>query len=118
MSTATATMSPKATPLRRAKYVTVEELVNSQYDINRTMLVDELAKLRAPAGESAAAGGDRKEPSSPSEVGGSTKAQPTTCETPTQHQHDLHASSLRSPLHAKHHHSRLQPPRDGFNLCL
>jgi hypothetical protein len=104
MSTATATQSPNATPLRRAKYVTVEELVLSQYDVDRKRLNDELAKLRTPPEESAdiVAGGDKTHPNA----------------RDTSIQNDLHSGSLRSPLLAKNHQSRLQPPRDGFNLCL
>ena len=104
----TSTVNQQATPLRRAKYVTVEELVLSQYEIDRKRLDDELAKLRVPHEESTnITEGDAKN---------ETKSHPNAWETPTQK--DLHAGSLRSPLQAKQHQSRLQPPRDGFNLCL
>lgn len=106
MSTATANESPRAAPLRRAKYVTVEEMVLSQYEIDRKRLDDELAKLRAP-------------PQVSTNVDDEDEGYPYAWAT-RHNQTDLHAGSLRSPLHTKpkHHHSRLQPPRDGFNLCL
>lgn len=117
MTIATASPHPTANSLRRAKYVNVEELVLSQYVIDRKSLDDELAKLRAPSEATNAACGDPgKEPGSPNEVTGSTKVQYNSLETPNQN--DLQAGSHRSPFHAKHHLSRLQPPRDGFNLCL
>lgn len=106
------TVTQQATPLRRAKYVTVEELVLSQYEIDRKRLNDELAKLRVPHEEST----NVTESDVKHEVSGTTKSHPNAWETPTQK--DLHAGSLRSPLQAKQHQSRLQPPRDGFNLCL
>lgn len=104
MSTKTATEPPRVAPLRRAKYVTVEEMVLAQYEIDRKRLDDELAKLRAP-------------PEVSSSVDGEDEKYPYAWAT-RNNQADLHVGLLRSPLHAKHPHSRLQPPRDGFNLCV
>lgn len=107
---------PKATPLRRATYVNVDKLIRSQYEIDLQRLTDELAKLKArkngdPAekeNENIGVGG----------TGGVDVVKPNAWATTKLSV--LPGGPLRSPLpHSKYHHqSRLQPPRDGFNLCL
>ena len=132
-------------PLRRAKYVTVLELVSSQYNIDRTRLDHELSKLKkaaaaaATAGDisedaaAAAGGGDDDRdanvvgddaPVAGSNITKKPNAWATTnlsllpggplgntTTTPT-----LPSTTTGGAGH--HHQSRLQPPRDGFNLCL
>ena len=101
-------------PKRKAAYVTIESLVNSQYNIDLQRLKEELRTLKAhdadetvdanaTAAENAVVGGEEakenKEPSMRSSIRSS--------------------SSQSSFSLAKYHHqSRLQPPRDGFNLCV
>ena len=131
MATAAIDPPPKAAPLRRATYVNVDHLVRSQYDIDLQRLTDELAKLKAPknnepssnskeaAHENDGDGGDAKEGGAGSEGAGSSAGGKPNAWSGTNLS-VLPGGPLRSPLpHAKYHHqSRLQPPRDGFNLCL
>ncbi|KAL3806472.1 hypothetical protein ACHAXA_000681 [Cyclostephanos tholiformis] len=120
--------------LRRAKYVNVLELVLSQYDLNRSRLHDELAKLRAERDT---------EDALPPVVGGDDDADELAVERDDTATHiedaaaagggstgiakhdNARAATNLSVLPGgpsippeKHHQSRLQPPRDGFNLCL
>ncbi len=108
--------------LRRAKYVNVMELVLSQYDLNRSRLHDELAKLRAKRDT---------EDALPPVVGGDDDADQLAVERDdtgstgiAKHDNARAATNLSvlpggpSIPPEKHHQSRLQPPRDGFNLCL
>ena len=130
-------------PLRRAVYVNVEKLVRSQYSIDLQRLKDELDKLetttttktskepcfvsanetrgsnfseeaRCMSEERVGREGEERLPGSSS--GGDARSSPAASETisilPTgARQHSL-------PHLKKHHQSRLQPPRNGFNLCL
>jgi len=97
-----------AMPLRRATYVNVDKLVRSQYDIDMKKLADELAKLKDDGTQ------QNEDVSSP----GSPPVKPNAWATtnlsvlPTLKHH------TQTPLSGKFHQSRLQPPRDGFNLCL
>lgn len=124
------TQPKAAVPLRRATYVNVDKLVRSQYDIDLKTLTDELAKLKskddgAPniylddtdspkSGDNNANDTKNKDVSSP----GSPPVKPNAWATtnlsvlPTLKHH------TQTPLSGKFHQSRLQPPRDGFNLCL
>ena len=128
------------TPLRRAVYVNVEKLVRSQYSIDLKRLKDELDKLetttttktskepcfvsanetrgsnfseeaRCMSEERVGREGDERLPGSSS--GGDARSSPAAISIlPTgTRQHSL-------PHPKKHHQSRLQPPRNGFNLCL
>ncbi|KAL9189111.1 hypothetical protein ACHAXT_011601 [Thalassiosira profunda] len=95
-----------AVPLRRATYVNVDKLVRSQYDVDLPRLTSELAHLKkdAPAVE-----GDDAEGTPPKPNAWATS--PLSV---------LPSGPIRGPLppHKFQHQSRLQPPREGFNLCL
>ena len=95
-----------AVPLRRATYVNVDKLVRSQYDVDLPRLTSELAHLKkdAPAVE-----GDDAEGTPPKPNAWATS--PLSV---------LPSGPMRGPLppHKFQHQSRLQPPREGFNLCL
>ena len=118
-----------AMPLRRATYVNVDKLVRSQYDIDLKVLTAEIAKLKSKDDGTpniylddtdSPKSGDandtkKKNVSSP----GSPPVKPNAWATtnlsvlPTLKHH------TQTPLSGKQfHQSRLQPPRDGFNLCL
>ena len=113
-------------PLRRAIYVNVDKLVRSQYDLDLQLLQDELAKLKAAAAESASkedqmnvspgSGGDDSTRKSEGSTSGASK--PTTNAWSGTNLSVLPGGPLKAPLPGKYHQSRLQPPRDGFNLCL
>lgn len=101
-------------PKRKAAYVTVEQLVNSQYNIDMQRLNDELRSLKAHDVEHVAAVAAAvpqaalEGPVSRSE------------ETKENKEPPIRSSSSQSSFSlAKYHNqSRLQPPRDGFNLCV
>lgn len=97
-------------PKRKAAYVTIEQLVNSQYNIDMQRLNDELRSLKAHDEEVAAAvpQAELDGPVSRSE------------ETKENKEPPIRSSSSQSSFSlAKYHNqSRLQPPRDGFNLCV
>mmetsp|Transcript_23479 Transcript_23479/g.50871 ORF Transcript_23479/g.50871 Transcript_23479/m.50871 type:complete len:565 (+) Transcript_23479:129-1823(+) len=121
---ATATMDPppssKAIPiLRRASYVNVDKLVRSQYDIDLQLLTEELAKLKATEHNNEAehdGGADEGDNSPGGEGARSAGAKPNAWSGTNLSV--LPGGPLRAPLPGKYHQSRLQPPRDGFNLCL
>ena len=102
-------------PKRKAAYVTIESLVNSQYNIDLQRLKEELRTLKAhDADETVDANATAAESAV---VGGSEEAK--------ENKEPSMRSSIRSSISqssfslAKYHHqSRLQPPRDGFNLCV
>ena len=129
MATGSADQPPKVAtaPLRRATYVNVDKLVRSQYDIDLQRLTDELAKLKAKneapkeVGDNSGDGtNDEGGGVGDSPGGGSGPTKPTNA--PTNAWAGTNLSVLPGGplrLHPKYHHqSRLQPPRDGFNLCL
>ena len=100
-------------PKRKAAYVTIEQLVNSQYNIDMQRLNDELRSLKAHDVEVAAVAAAVPQatldgPASRSE------------ETKENKEPPIRSSSSQSSFSlAKYHNqSRLQPPRDGFNLCV
>ena len=106
----TATNRPdRSVPLRRAAYVNVNQLVRSQYDIDFQLLEKELAKLKATTQDEnvESEGIDHlTTPVKPPNAWASKKLSV------------LPGGPSKTPLPGKSHQSRLQPPRDGFNLCL
>ena len=103
---------PKTMPLRKATYVNVDKLVRSQYDIDLQRLTDELAMLKAPSQKEQHAddGGEGRDgrPSTPDTTKPNAWATNKNLNVLSGNRH-----------HSKYHHqSRLQPPRDGFNLCV
>jgi hypothetical protein len=102
-------------PKRKASYVNIETLVNSQYNIDMQRLKDELRTLKAHDTEVAATAAAAAAPQAAavSAVGSSE-------ETKENKEPSMRSSCSHSSLSlAKYHHqSRLQPPRDGFNLCV
>ncbi len=110
--------------LRRATYVKVDELIKSTYDIDLQRLSSELAKLRTAKEEKdlLSSQGDGGENISPSSSGGD--GPPSVTKPPVKNAWAatnlsvLPGGPLRAPLPGKHTQSRLQPPRDGYNLCL
>jgi hypothetical protein len=114
----TTTQPTMVNSLRRAKYVTVEELVISQYDVNRQRLEYELAKLKASIKSENADGDDanKKGYGNPSEDAGLVGAKSNAWAATNLSV--LPGGPLRAAIPGKYHQSRLQPPRDGFNLCL
>jgi len=103
-------------PLRRASYVNVDKLVRSQYEIDLQLLTEELAKLKAVTNDVESEDGDNNVP------GGGDLKKGTGTNKPNAWSGNslsvLPGGPLRAPLPGKYHQSRLQPPRDGFNLCL
>lgn len=95
----------------------VKKLVSGTYDINFQRLQEELATLRAKnSGEpkeehGIVTSGDSND--SP-EMTGSMEAKPWSGKNLSV----LPGGPLRYPHSKYHHQSRLQPPRDGFNLCV
>jgi hypothetical protein len=107
-SPTTSTVNP-STPLRKAVYVHVSDLV-SDFNIDPAKLADEIARIKKAETESA-------EKSAPSEP-------PETDENAVD---SVNISTLRvgtpdSSVETMHHHhsqkQRLQAPRGGFNLCV
>lgn len=103
-------------PKRKAAYVTIENLVNSQYNIDLQRLRDELRTLKAHDNDLSAEA-DAAKPAADSAVGSSEEAKEN--KEPSMRASMRSSSSQSSFSLAKYHHqSRLQPPRDGFNLCV
>jgi len=100
-------------PKRKAAYVTVEQLVNSQYNIDMQRLNDELRSLKAHDVEVAAVAAAVPQAALEGPVSRSE-------ETKENKEPPIRSSSSQSSFSlAKYHNqSRLQPPRDGFNLCV
>ena len=98
---------------KRAAYVTVEQLVNSQYNIDMQRLNDELRSLKAHDVEVAAVAAAVPQAALEGPVSRSE-------ETKENKEPPIRSSSAQSSFSlAKYHNqSRLQPPRDGFNLCV
>ncbi|EJK57349.1 hypothetical protein THAOC_22618 [Thalassiosira oceanica] len=95
-------------PLRRAKYHRVEELVSSHYDVCLTSLKDQLATLRA---EQSVVG----KTSFPEDLGSADATNVWSLQVlPEQRK----GRPSHTPAPPKHFHTRLQPPREGSNLCL
>jgi len=99
-------------PKRKASYVNIETLVNSQYNIDLQRLNDELRTLKAHDTEVVAVAAAPQ-----------AAAESAVCiseETKENKEPSMRSSCSHSTLSlAKYHHqSRLQPPRDGFNLCV
>jgi hypothetical protein len=140
------TRSASRKPLRKATYVTVDNLVTSQYILDSNKLNEELRKLRSENDSNTAeaeATEDEKEnvavtpcrtdtPSTSSATTGVASlnlegkekeatipnawANPLTSKPPSWQQ----PAQVLPPLCFKYHTqgSRLLPPRDGFNLCV
>ncbi len=109
----------KMNSLRRAKYVNVEELVLSQYDVDWQQLEYELTKLKASSNDSENVHGDdakKKGDDYPCEDAVLVGAKPNVLAATNLSV--LPGCPLRVPIPGKYHQSRLQPPRDGFNLCV
>lgn len=125
-------MAVAAAPLRRAKYVNVNKLVTSQYDVDLQALKDELEKLKLsknniiePPSQAYnqnavdAVSGDIS-----SSKGGVNKCIMTTpVKKPAWGNGNLILpggafKTTPLPVPGKYHQSRLQPPREGFNLCV
>lgn len=99
---------------RKAAYVTIETLVNSHYNIDLQRLNDELRALKWSHDievASAAAAAPQAAAESAVDISEETKEnkEPSMRRT---------SSRSVSSLAKYHHQSRLQPPRDGFNLCV
>ncbi len=105
-------------PKRKAAYVTIENLVNSQYNIDLQRLRDELRTLKAHDADLVAeAETDTAKAAADSAVGSIEEAKEN--KEPSMRASMRSTSSQSSFSLAKYHHqSRLQPPRDGFNLCV
>ena len=117
-------MAVAAASLRRAKYVNVNKLVTSQYDVDLQVLKDELEKLEPPSPQAYnqnavdAVSGDMS-----SSKGGVNKCIMTTpVKKPAWGGNlILPGGAFKTtplPVPGKYHQSRLQPPREGFNLCV
>lgn len=118
-------MAVAAAPLRRAKYVNVNKLVTSQYDVDLQALKDELEKSKKEPPSQAynqnavdAVSGDMS-----SSKGGVNKCIMTTpVKKPAWGGNlILPGGAFKTtplPVPGKYHQSRLQPPREGFNLCV
>jgi hypothetical protein len=139
------TRKPMYPPLRRATYVTIDKLVNKQYTFDLNKLNEELFKIRTQTGDEspviAKAADEEKEnattassaPTSHATAGvanlkieGNTNAAEATA-TSNAWANPLSAlppswqpSKVLPPQHFKFHtqSNRMQPPRDGFNLCV
>jgi hypothetical protein len=110
--------SSSSPPKRKAEYVTVESLVNSQYNIDLQRLNDELHILKAQGKETTTVAATATAAAVPqaAEKSGVRSFE----ETKENKEPRMRSSSSQSSFSlAKHHQqSRLQPPRDGFNLCV
>lgn len=102
-------------PKRKAAYVTIATLVNSQYNIDLQRLKEELRTLKAHDADETV---DANATAAESAVGGSEETKEN--KEPSMRASIRSSSSQSSFSLAKYHHhqSRLQPPRDGFNLCV
>ena len=109
-SHSTAEQLGSSLPKRKAVYVTIETLVHSQYNIDLPRLKDELRTLTTQDTDVAASGTLANNLHSNEEM--KENKEPTL-------RSSFSSYSQSSISLAKHHHqSRLQPPRDGFNLCV
>lgn len=140
LTSQTPAASKKPIPLRRATYVTIEKLVNSQYNFDLNKLNDELFRLRSEHGI-----GDAAEPPASDEkenVDASTLPTRRAAATSTsaaagvanlsieEKGQESMPSAWANPLTTFSHvlppqsfkfhtqSNRLQPPKDGFNLCV
>ena len=100
-------------PKRKAAYVTIEQLVKSQYNIDMQRLNDELRTLKVHDTEVATATAAAIQAAAEGTVSRSE-------ETKENKEPPLRSSSSQSSfsLLKYQNQSRLQPPRDGFNLCV
>jgi hypothetical protein len=122
MASSTATnRTDRSVPLRRAAYVNVNQLVRSQYEIDLQILEKELAKLNAtntsPQDENVDGWGDTSKGALNEGIGLTTPVKPPNAWA-SKKLSVLPGGPSKTPLPGKSHQSRLQPPRDGFNLCL
>ena len=99
-------------PKRKAAYVTIEQLVKSQYNIDMQRLNDELRTLKVHDTEVATAAAAIQAAAE----GTVSRSE----ETKENKEPPLRSSSSQSSfsLLKYQNQSRLQPPRDGFNLCV
>lgn len=117
-ATATPTQPTVVSPLRRAKYVNVKELVLSHYDVNRQRLEYELAKLKASNDSEKVESGDAYKQGCDTHIEDAVLSGAKPNAWVASNLSDLPGGPLRAPIPGKYHQSGLQPPRDGFNLCL
>mmetsp|Transcript_8636 Transcript_8636/g.13017 ORF Transcript_8636/g.13017 Transcript_8636/m.13017 type:complete len:501 (+) Transcript_8636:92-1594(+) len=100
-------------PKRKAAYVTIATLVNSQYNIDLQKLKDELRTLKSHDADVTA---EAAAPQAASESAVGSSEETKENKEPSMRSSSCSHSSLS--LAKYHHQSRLQPPRDGFNLCV
>ena len=114
--------SSSSPPKRKAEYVTVESLVNSQYNIDLQRLNDELHILKAQGKETTTVAATAAAAAAAAAVPQAAEKSGVRSfeETKENKEPRMRSSSSQSSFSlAKHHQqSRLQPPRDGFNLCV
>eukprot|EP00986_Skeletonema_menzelii_P021053 scaffold33006_cov154-Skeletonema_menzelii.AAC.2 len=101
-------------PKRKAAYVNIETLVNSEYNIDLQRLKEELRTLKAHDADETV---DDNATAAESAVGGSEETKENK-EPSTRASIRSNSSHSSFSLAKYHHQSKLQPPRDGFNLCV
>ena len=129
-------------PLRRATYTSIDKLVLSQYDVDMKKLESELSKLRTgisslkedtDATDIAGSGGEPQDnitPTGEEKVESPPKNSPPRAWTgndpsnplisvfPDSGSVSVGSSQPQLQQNKYPHLNRLQPPRDGFNLCV